>query len=75
MMLSVLPIAIIHFANACTLHTYVSLINKETTPFFGPETCSARDEEVHSRWLMGIYLTTPFTLSCIQDARHWERGR
>jgi hypothetical protein len=34
-----------HFANTCTLHTYFSLINKETTLSFGSEICSSRDEE------------------------------
>ena len=65
MILSVLLIAMIHFANTCTLRTYLGFINKGTTPSFGPEFCSSRDE-VRSRWLMKICLTTLFTLSWVE---------
>jgi hypothetical protein len=46
--------------------TYFSLINKKTTLSFRPEICSAQDEELPSRCLMKIYLTTLITLSSIK---------
>jgi hypothetical protein len=64
-LLSLLLITIIHCANACTLQTYFSLIEKETRVCFGSEVCPARDEIKHSRYLM-IYLTLLFALSFVK---------
>jgi hypothetical protein len=64
-LLSLLLITIIHCANACTLQTYFSLIEKETRVCFGSEVCPARDEIMRSGYLK-IYLTLLFALSFVK---------
>lgn len=64
-LLSVLLIGIIHCANACTLQTYFSLLEKETRVSFGSEVCSARDEKKRSGRLF-LYFTMLFALSLVK---------
>jgi hypothetical protein len=64
-LLSILLIAVIHCANACTLHTYFSLIEEERTISFGSDVCSAREEKRRCRNLV-IYFTVLFALSFVK---------
>jgi hypothetical protein len=72
-LLSVLLIGIIHFANACTLQNYFCLIEKETRVSFGSEVCSPRDEKMRSRYLF-IYLTVLFALSSVKTKEKDEHA-
>ena len=70
-LLSMLLITIIHFANACTLHTYFNLIEQETRICFGSEVCSAQGEKRRSGNLF-IYFTILFALSFVKTGEKGE---
>lgn len=65
LLLSLLLVTLIHCANACTLHTYFSLLENETRISFGSELRSAQDEKTHSR-LLFVYFTVLFALSFVK---------